>query len=104
MKQRRKRQPSRPSRPSGLDTIEERKGLFITALTVLRECPSKTHTVITEDRPSGIPLVAFVQEIIQDGAALESAMGKDVFYQWLDRFIRATPAERAAMWENKAEW
>lgn len=87
------------------ETIFEMKYAFITALVMLQECQNGTHTfVISEEPDSPRPVVMLIHGVIEYGAALVEAMGKDAFSLWLDRFLHATYQEKSAMWENGGQW
>jgi hypothetical protein len=87
------------------ETIFEMKHTFITALAMLQECHSDSHTfVISEEPDCPRPVVMLINGVIEYGAALVDAMGKDAFYLWLDRFLHATYQEKSAMWENGGQW
>lgn len=88
-------------------SLFEMKQSFIVGLSLVSENSQLGHTIITENDPNGEQTFSFAAIVIgwaTEGAELNSVMGAQAFYEWLDRFLRATPDERGAMWENEGEW
>jgi hypothetical protein len=83
------------------ETTGEKLGTFIIALSMLRDSGLGAHTVVWEDTETHedkhISVAGLVKGLVEYATDIESAMGKDVFYTWLDGWLHASPDERKAM-------